>query len=124
MPPGGAGAAMAPSPMGGSTAAAMTGVKVGVEALQKALPSLPMGSKLHGAILKAISDISKEMESGMGGGPGAEIQQLIAMARNAQTNPQRSAMMSMFPSGGGPGGGGAPPPPGPPGGGAPPPGPA
>ena len=124
MPPGGAGAAMAPSPMGGSTAAAMTGVKVGVEALQKALPSLPMGSKLHSTILKALQDIPKEMETGMGGGPGAEVQQLIAMARNAQTQPQRAAMMSMFPSGGGPGGGGAPPPPAPPGGGAPPPGPA
>lgn len=120
-PPGGVGGVMAPSPMGGSTASAMTGVKVGVEALQKALPALPMGSELHTAILKAIESISKHIDQGMGGGAGSQIQQLIAMARDAQTQPQRSAMMSMFPppGGGGPGGpppgGGGPPPGGPPG---------
>ena len=96
--------------MGGSTAQAMTGVKVGMEALQKALPALPMGSKLHTAILKAISEIAKEMDQGMGGDPASQIQQLVALARNAQTGPQRNAMMSMFPAGGSPAGGGAPPP--------------
>ena len=115
--PGGTGAATMPGPMGGSGAAAMTGVKVGVEALQNALPKLPMGSKLHTAILKAITDIAKEMDQGMGNDPAAIIQQLTSMARNAQTDPRRAALMSMSSPGGA--GGGAPPPPM--GGGAPPP---
>src|SRR5882724_245192 len=72
--PGGTGGAMSPSPMGGSSAQGMTGVKTGVEALQKALPMLPMGSELHTAILKAITDISKHMDQNMGGGPQAVIQ--------------------------------------------------
>jgi len=114
--PGGTGGAMSPSPMGGSSAQGMTGVKTGVEALQKALPMLPMGSELHTAILKAITDISKHMDQNMGGGPQAVIQQLAQMARDQQQNPQRQAMMSMMSGGGsaappapGGGGGGAPP---------------
>jgi hypothetical protein len=94
----------------------MAGLKVGLEALQKALPQLPMGSEIHTSVLKAIADISKHMEKG-GQGQGdssAVIQQLVEAARMAKTQPNMAAMMP-------PPAGGAMPPPPPPGAGAPPP---
>ena len=109
MPPmGGAGPATMPGPMAGSAQQGLAALKVGVEALQKALPQLPMGSALHQSVLKAIGDIGKHMEKeGAGGGDqmGA-IQQLMELARNAKTQPNMAGMM--------PGGAGAPPPPTPP----------
>lgn len=119
-PPGGTGATMTPQPMMGSLNQGMTGVKVGLDALQKALPMLPMGSELWSSVHKALGDIGKHMDQMGGGNPSAIIQQLTAMARDAQTGPQRSALMSMSPGGGPPpSGGGATPPPAlpPPGGG-------
>ncbi len=117
-PPGGTSAASVPQPMGGSTAHAMTGLKIALEALQKSLPAIPMGSKLHSAVMKAIQDVTKEMDGGLGGDPASQIQQLMAMARNAQSDPRRAAMMSSLPAPGGAGGGASPPPApgGPPGG--------
>jgi hypothetical protein len=82
----------------------------GLESLQKALPQIPMGSKLHASILKAIADIGKHLEEEGGAkDPSAMIQQLVELARNAKTNPNAAAAM---PPGGAPGG--APPPPAPP----------
>ena len=112
MPPmGGAGPATMPGPMAGSAQQGLAALKVGVEALQKALPQLPMGSALHQSVLKAIGDIGKHMEKeGSGGGDqmGA-IQQLMELARAAKTQPNMAGMMP-----GGAGGAGAPPPPTPP----------
>jgi len=59
---GGAGPATMPGPMAGSAHQGLAALKVGVEALQKALPQLPMGSALHQSVLKAIGDIGKHME--------------------------------------------------------------
>ena len=71
--------------MPGAGVQGVAGVKVGLEALQKALPTLPMGSDLHSSVLKAISDISKHV--GSEGLPqpdqGDKIQALLALARNA-----------------------------------------
>ena len=93
--------------MAGASAQGVTAVKLGLEALQKALPMLPMGSELHSEVLKAVSGIAKHMEqAGAGGDQAAVIQQLVAMAREAQQNPQQQARMgSMMP-----GAGAAPPP--------------
>jgi hypothetical protein len=104
---------MAPGGMAGSGASGLTAVKVGLESLQKALGSLPMGSPLHSAVIKALGDISKHMSEageGAGGGTPAMIQQLIQMARGASAQPQEAAMQKMFP-GGAPGGAPPPPPP-------------
>lgn len=90
----------------------MTGVKVALEALQKALPTLPMGSDLHGAVLKAVTELSKHLGEG-GGDSQAQIQQLIQMARAAHAQPQQDALARMggAPPGAAPPGAGAPPPP-------------
>jgi hypothetical protein len=101
----------------GSQQAGMTQVKLGLEALQKSLMSIPMGSDLHTEILTALSKIGKLLgKDGGGNDPNAVIQQLALLARDAKAQPQQSAALSSMMSGGGAGG----PPPGA-GGGAPPP---
>lgn len=105
---GGTGSASAPSGMPGAEAQAMTGIKLALEALQKSMVGLRMGSDLHTAVLKAITDISKQM--GKGDGPGDQssmIQQLAQMARAQQT--QGAGMPPGMP--GAPPGGGQPHPP-------------
>ncbi len=102
-PGGGTGPAMAPGPQMGSEAQAMTGIKLGLEAFQKALPGIPMGSELHTAIMGAITKISKHMASGAGDA-NAQVQQLVAMARQAHAQPEKAAQMAgMMPGGGGAG---------------------
>ncbi len=101
-----AGPASAPGPMKGAVAGGAEKLKLGLKALQEALPSLPMGSSIHTAVLKALIDIGKavEKEGGAKGDPGAMIQQLVEMARNAKQAGAPAPQM--------PGAGGAPPPPG------------
>lgn len=106
-PPGGTGAASAPQGMQGSGTQSVTAVKVALEALQKALPGLPMGSELHGAVLKAITDLSKHIEKAQGDS-SAIIQQLGQLAAAARSSPQQGAMMRAMPPAPG---AGAPPPP-------------
>ena len=109
----GAGPAAMPGGMGGSVQHGMAALKVGLEALQKALPQLPLGSTLHQAVLKALTDIGKQMEKqgGSGNDQAGAIQQLVDMARTAKTQPAMAGMMpgGAPPAGGAPGG--APPPP-------------
>ena len=95
MPGTGTGPVAAPSPLAGNAQSGMTGVKVGLEALQKALPQIPMGSKLHTAVLKAVADIGKKLneEGGGGGDKAGAIQQLIEAMRNAKTNPNAQAAL-------------------------------
>jgi hypothetical protein len=100
--------------MAGSGAQGVNLVRTALEMLQKGLPSLPMGSDIHSAVLKSITDISKHVGQVAGAGdPAAIVQQLAQLARQTQQAPVPPAL----------GSGGAPPPPGgpPPGLGAPPP---
>ena len=95
--------------MAGSASQGMSKVKIGLEALQAALPMIPMGSELHADVMKAVSSISKHLgdKGGAGGDQGGGIQQLLEMLRNAKTQggpPPQAGMMPGAP-------GGAPPPP-------------
>jgi len=92
--PGGTGPAASPGGMQGSAAHSMTAVKVGLEAFQRSLPGLPMGSDLHTAVLKAVADVSKHMTKGADDQSGM-VQQLAQLARSAQTSPQQSALARM-----------------------------
>lgn len=103
-PPGGTGAASAPQAMAGAGAQAISAVKTALEALQKALPGLPMGSDLHTAVLKSIGDISKHVGESAGDESG-KIQQLAQLAAQARQAPQAAAMQRAFPPQPGPGGG-------------------
>lgn len=111
IPSGGTGHAMAPGPMAGSAAQSTNQIRLALEMLQKGLPGLPMGSDLHTAVLKSVTELSKHLSKGSDDESGV-LQQLVSLARDRQAQPQQNAMLRMFPSPGGPGGegGGAPPP--------------
>jgi len=99
-PGGGTGQATTMRPMLGAGAQAMSMVRVAIEALQKALQGLPMGSELHTAVLKSITDLSRRMEGGTD--HAAQIQALAGLQRAAQGNPQAQAMQQqMMQHGGG-----------------------
>lgn len=91
----------APKPMMGAGAQGLQLVHLAVEALTKALQGIPMGSELHTAVLKSITDLSRRMESGSGD-QAAKMQSLMAMAREQQQNPQAAAMQRMSQGGGQP----------------------
>ncbi len=114
---GGVGAASAPGALAGAANQGIAKVKVGLEALQAALPMLPMGGEIHSDVMQCVAKLTKHLKSqgqeGPGGGGG--IQQLLEMLRNAKTQGAPNPMAAMMPGGapGGPppGGAGAPPPP-------------
>ena len=105
---GGTGAAATASAMPGAGAQAMTGVKLALEALQKSLTGLPMGSDIHTAVLKAVTDISKHMAKNDQGGDQTAMIQMLAQKAAQQQTQGPNPMAGMMPPGGG---GGAPHPP-------------
>ena len=105
-PPGGTGQATAPSAMGGNEQQAKAAIGVALSALEKAVSGIQMGSKLHAAVHKAIVEISKELGESTPSG-SEKIQQMAQMAAQARQQPQKDAMMRMFPNP--PAGGAAPP---------------
>jgi hypothetical protein len=98
-PMGGTGSVTAPRPMMGNAAQSLTLVHTGLEAFQKALSGLPMGSELQTAVMKAVIEINKRLNNEKGDKP-SQIQALSAMSRDASSNPQAAAMQRMM--GGGP----------------------
>ena len=108
--PGGTGAVTNPRPMQGNAAQSLTLVHTALDALQRSLLGIPMGSELHTAILRCIQELSKKTNMDQGD-KSSQLQQLAQMGKGLATNPQAAALNRMAP--GGPGG--APPPPGPPG---------
>jgi hypothetical protein len=90
-----------PGQQPGSAQQGMTMVKTGLEALQSALPRLDMGSPMHAAVLKAVTDISKQMSKGPDDASDIN-QQLAQMVRqNVQGGGQQQAMLArMMPQGG------------------------
>lgn len=89
----------------GQGAQAMTQLKIGLEALNKALGGLPIGSEVSKAVHDAVVKIGKHLPGGGAGpqDPQAMIQQLALAARDAKTQPNPMAAMM------GGGAGGAPP---------------
>lgn len=100
----------------GNMAAGISAVRNGVQMLQKALGVIPVGSELHGDVLKALTNLSKHMEAGQSATPALDMQQLLQMARGQAQQQPMAALQRMFPqapnqppagmpTGGGPGGG-------------------
>ena len=61
-PPSGMGGATMPQPNPGNQAAAMQKVKIAVQALQEALPSIPLGTPPHEAVMNSIKSLGKLFE--------------------------------------------------------------
>lgn len=74
----------------------MAQVKTALELLQKALPSLPLGSPLHQKTLKFVADVSKELGNPEQGGPDVK-QQIAQMARQGTNPMQAAALDKMMP---------------------------
>ena len=94
------GPAVAPQQNHGNVAAAMQMVKTGIEALQKALPMIPMGSPLHQKILSTVKDLSKETTEG-GDNQALQMQSLIQMLRQKSQEQPMSALGKLMPGAGG-----------------------
>ena len=113
--PGGVGGAAQPGAMAGNQMQGFEKVMIGLKALNESLGSLPLGSEIHNAVMKAVGEVGKHLpQGGTGGDPMAQIQQLVQMARGAKADPmQAQALQGMMGGGAGgappPGAGGAPP---------------
>ena len=132
-PPGGpppaphnVGPAAAPQGHAGSGAAAVSKIRTALAMLQEALPTIPMGSAAHTAVLNAVKNISAHVEE-MGGpqNQGMDMQSLMQLMKQQQQQAPMQALMRMYPGqqGGAPAMPGQPPggmPQGIPGGGLPP----
>ena len=106
-----------PQPMAGSASHGAADVRNAFELLQRALPTLPMGSELWQAVHKAIGEIGKNIDIAGGKDNAAGVQSLMGAMRDMRTDPsKRAAFMAAT---GGPGGGAAPMMPGGAGGGSP-----
>jgi len=108
------GPATAPQAHPGSAMSAMVKIKNAATLINEALPAVPMGSEIHGEILKIATMLNKIMQK-IPDQPGAQATGLVQQARQvAQQAPAQAALAQMFPQqGGAPGGapGGPPPPP-------------
>lgn len=76
------GGATAPQANQGNMMAALGKVKVAIEALQGALPSIPMGSPLHTEVLSAAKNLAKHLDQDEQKGPST--QDLMAMMQQAK----------------------------------------
>ena len=97
-----AGGATAPHGNPGLATGSMGDVKIALEALQKALPSIPMGTELHKAVLDAVAKIGKHM-SEAGDSPQMKMQALMQMIQKMKAGQPNQALGAMA------GGGGQPP---------------
>jgi hypothetical protein len=85
-----------PQPNPGNQAAAMQKVKVAVQALQEALPSIPLGTPTHEAVMNSVKSLGKLFEKDAES-PALSMQSLVQMARAAGQNNQMSALSRMQP---------------------------
>lgn len=81
----------------GNMVQAMSLVRNGLEMFQKAIPLIPMGSPQHADLLKAVTMISKHMESSEGN-KGVDLQSLLQMARQASQQSPVQALNRMHPA--------------------------
>lgn len=94
-------------PMAGNAAAAMNDLRNAAKILEKALPSIPMGSPLHTDILKITQQLTKHLQPG-DGNDGLELQSLLQMARQSAQNSPTAALNRLMGGGAGGAPGGAP----------------
>ena len=105
-----AGAAVAPHGNPGATAGGLSDLKIALEKLQAALPTLPMGTELHKAVLDAVGKISKHMTETQDS-PQMKMQNLLAMVQKMKQQQPNAALGAMAGPAGGPAGGQPPLPP-------------
>lgn len=80
-----------PQPQAGNAAAGHQKLMIALSALQDALPSLPMGSKLHTTALKVTEQLTRELQEAKED-PQLQIQALVGMIRQLAQNPQNQML--------------------------------
>lgn len=105
-PPGGAPPGLVPPPAPaigpatvpqgnpGHLAKAMTDVRNAVKMLETALPTIPMGSPFHEAVMKAAQGLLKHLTPG-DGSSGLELQSLLQAAKQQAQGAPMAALMRM-----------------------------
>lgn len=109
--PPGAGPATVPSGKPGMAMDGISKVRMGLQALQEALPSIPMGTELHTALMKSIEGISKRLTEHQDS-PQMQVQQLLGNLAKIRASQPTQALAGMMgrPGGAPPPGGNMPPP--------------
>lgn len=81
----------------GNAAAAMVEIRNAVQMLEKALPSIPMGSPLHEEVMKATSGLVKKLSQG-DENQALQLQSLVQMMRSSAQQQPMSALSRLYPS--------------------------
>jgi hypothetical protein len=77
----------------------MMQVKNAVEMLQKALPSIPMGTPLHEKVLKVTGELAKELsQTGGGENQALQLQSLVQQLRSQSQQQPLAALSKLYPS--------------------------
>lgn len=82
-------------PHAGTNAAAINDIHNAVVILEKALPSLPIGSELHTEVLQATTKLAKHLGQGGTGGEGLQMNSLLQMMRQASQQAPMAALNRM-----------------------------
>ena len=96
-----AGPAVAPHGNPGNATQGMGDIKTALDALQKALPSIPMGTELHKTVLDAVAKIGKHMSEAQNN-PQMKLQNLMQMIAQLKAQQPNAALAGL--AGGAPGG--------------------
>lgn len=96
-PPTQVGSASVPSQNHGNQMAAHAAIKNAAEGLQQALIQLPMGSEEHTKLLKIVKDLAT-MTADSAPDPHAQMQSLVAQARQASQRGAPPGFNSMMPA--------------------------
>lgn len=92
------GPATVPQGNPGNMASAMSEVSNAIRMLERALPSIPMGTPIHTEILKALTQLGKHIPAAGEGQPGLELNSLLNTARSqAQASPSAALQRLMPP---------------------------
>jgi hypothetical protein len=80
----------------GNAQSGVVAIHNAVDILQKALPSLQMGSPLHGAAMKAVTELTKAIGETTASA-AQKVQEMIAHIRSQGQNPMQAAMQRAMP---------------------------
>ena len=93
-PPGNAGPATIPQGNPGNLKQAAELLNIALQALNKALPSIPLGSTAHGKVMKMITELQKTMQESAEEMKGS-LQQMMQLMQQMKQKQQQGAQGAM-----------------------------
>jgi hypothetical protein len=95
-PPGNAGPATIPQGNPGNIKQAAELLNIALQAMNKALPSIPLGSPAHGKVMKMITDLQKTMQETAEDMKGS-LQQMMELMKQMKAKQQQGAQSALAP---------------------------